>query len=972
MMTDRSHVTRRVARSIDRDFPTSPTLPGTTVCDGMAFMLDPAAPPPDLRPLRDMVDAMWRGALSADAEAPDVLLVLLARPMALDAPAWPSALPLVTTSPGTLASFVRGPTASRAPATTDPRHVELWWGGRAHRIAIATFDPVAIDTLWDMPRLTVHRPAALRRTSVRHDAATEDAPGAADDLAPIGRARIPMLREGPGLFDAMNADLRDRDARIRLPAIFRQAWLSLFTRRVAGAGGAAPRQAPRAPGVLANLAGWLRWHTPFGLSLRRGYEERLQQVEKMIASGDFDSALRLALKLGSGNPQQGKANRFPNQLPAMRARLDFELSQGFAAPILGGAAFFSLQARYVQLAEQLERSGDHRRAAYIHSQLLNSHHRAVLALESGGLFREAAKLALDSKQPAALTIRMFFQAGEHDTALALARRTACFDQLAEDSRGKDPVYHAYVVKAWTDMLLATGQPLRALQVTDQLAELADAGDPLLAARRGWLGAAIDSEDGDGFGGELSVRALLDAGAARYPAVLAWLEAVMRDEVAEAGPIMLDLLGHMARLADPKHAEQAAFWRESAQPVIESFARAFIATVGNRIGAADLQGLHTLLGRAQLRVLDADIRKLGKLPVNGSRPGIAWHVPPATAQRPPVRHACLLGNGTMLIWRESRLLQLLDRHGGPLWQQNVSDVVGLVAIGTSPHVVIIQAQRDGSRLLTRFASHARTFHAIGKVNLVAHHDMTSESQWLVQIGGDIGALDLVRLCAATPAIEFLWSCALTDRVRAIAFAHFPHAPSWLTFDISEDRYGVLEIWSLRATGELTTHVCRPVQHASLPQFIAPTGWCWFSQETSHRICTVTPATRWMQIWPWSEDQEHEARMYAVGRIKADMAGVDIIQSCDFDRPYIGFKSPPVDEDADKGGEAETSIMTTSSNATQMTLRHDAEEPLTCLARGHASSGKHRIKGAAATSIALFADERGRLFIVDSAARRVTVI
>eukprot|EP01035_Chromulina_nebulosa_P034131 gene34131-45762_t len=221
---------------------------------------------------------------------------------------------------------------------------------------------------------------------------------------------------------------------------------------------------------------------------------------------------------------------------------------------------------------------------------------------------------------------------------------------------------------------------------------ADVDDPLLSARRGWLSAALQVEDGDGFGVELAARALLTAtwtiddvsaegieafpgmtaidGAGRYPALLGWLQALLRNEIADAPTILPTLLAQLTRLGEPKRAEQARFWEVPSQPIMETLARELIASPG--LDVTDLQPLQALLARARLDVLATDIGKLGKFVAGGTPLPREWHMPAAETIRPIVRQACLLGNGTLLIWRESNVLQLLGRHGAPLGVGQAND------------------------------------------------------------------------------------------------------------------------------------------------------------------------------------------------------------------------------------------------------------------------------------------------------------
>lgn len=947
----------------------------------MAFVLREDAPMPDLRPIREAIRGLWRGTLGHDVHAPKLILVALAAPMEVDAAAWPSALPLVATRGATLTSFAQDTgapaTETRPLATAEIRRLELWWGGQLHRIVVEMLEKLPIAELWSMPRIHIHHPAARVGAAKAAMGAVGGAAGegtAEAGRAPVSRASVPIAEDGADLLRDMAAQLKATEERTRLSSIVRQAFGQLFGTRLFGAGGGngsgsggQGNQPPRQPGLLANLAGWLRWHTPLGNGLRNQFGERLGVVEKMIASGDLDGALRLALRLGRENPPKKSQSRYPGQLPGARARLDFDLAgEDFVAPIFGDGAYYALRARYVQLAEQLERNGDFRRAAYIHSQLLGDHHRAVLVLEKGQLFQEAAKLAINSRQEPALAIRMLFLAGEDHAALALAKRTACFDELAEDSRKKNPAYHAYVIKAWTDVLLGTGQPLRALQVTDHLTEAAPIDDPLLTARRDWLHAALAVDEGENIDSELAVRAILTtAGGAPEAAILDWLGAVIRGDAEDAGMLLLDLLGHLSRLGVPDRAEQAAFWQGPAQALIEDFARSLIATASSTLSPRDLEALRSVLSRAGLPVLEADIGKLTKLHVSPAKPDREWQVPPVTAERPAVKCACLLGNGNMLIWRESRLLQLLDRDGATVWQQNVSDVTGLVAIGSSPNVVVVQAQQDGTSLLTRFASHTRTFHTIGKVALAAHHDITSESQWLVQVGGEIGALDLVKLCASSARIEFLWSCALTDRLRVIAFGHYPDGASWITRDVSQDRAGVIEIWSLKSTGQLTTSVCLPARGDELSKPLPPSDWYWSMQHGVNLMKTTggDTAGKAMFIALWSEDQESQARILAAARARARTADFDTVQSCDFGRPYVGRVT------LGDSNETQTTITEAGEKSPSLILGGHEAARLSCVARGRPGTTS-RAETEAGTM--LVADDYGRLFEVAPGDRRVRML
>jgi hypothetical protein len=312
----------------------------------------------------------------------------------------------------------------------------------------------------------------------------------------------------------------------------------------------------------------------------------------------------------------------------------------------------------------------------------------------------------------------------------------------------------------------------------------------------------------------------------------------------------------------------------------------------------------------------------------------------------------------MIWRENSLLQLLDRHGRALWQGNVSDVTALVAVGSGPHVIVIQ-QQNGASQLTRFASHMRSFHPIGLVDLAAHHDITTDGQWLVQIGGEIGALDLVKLCADAPSVEFLWSCALTGQVRALAFLHNSAVPRWLTCNLQPGRVGVLEMWAL-AQATLETRIGRPILPGNQGGLMPPREWFW-TQTYVHRLSDTRVPDNAMPFVLWTETVEREIAN-AMERRWDEMPGFDTVQSCDFQRACVAPGIPPASD-----GAITTRIVTaTGLKPIPMMVQHDVDTPLICLARGmRISDGSDR------SNIVLLADPHGRLLQVDLAARHVTI-
>lgn len=999
-----------------RDFPVLPTLPAGTVCDGLAFLQDGRAAIPDLRPLREEIREIRMGMVGVD-DGWTVMLAVFERPLTIDPMRWPGALPLIGVAPSTLRSFADrldrdAPPPSRGRSF---RRLELRWGGTTHSVATDALTPVSLVSLWDLPPVTIHAqsPRIVRRVIVRGDGDSLDDGGDGTDLALRGSTDgkgLAVGTEGAGQGKIPSAAAK---VSVASPALqsdaedFQDYVRARLGRGGGGAGGVLRRlrerlrgsaaddsgdgeaTSPRGGNPLGAMFAWIKWNTPLGDGLRRQFGERLSLVERLIASGKFDEALRYGLKVG-GNKDGGRS-RMPGSLPPPHARLDFDISLGGVSyPILDFGSFVSLKATYRDLAGRLEREGDFRRAAFIRAQLLGEHEAAVLTLERGKLYADAARLALRAQLDPVLAIRMLYLAEDRDAALALARRAGCFDALAEDSREHDPDYHAYVVHAWTEMLAGTGQWLRALQVTDDLASQ-DPDDALLVERHAWLEAAMDRA-GARPGAELIVRALLastsqdvggdlerfaafpamavDEGAGPFELALSHVQAAARDE-GDAADMLLDLLDALMRLALTSHSEQQGFWKGVGPALIDGIARAAISVASGRMQLPDLEALQSLLRRADQPVLAGDLDKLHRLTPRPSKAENRLVLEAPDISRPAVRIGCILTGGDILAWRDGDLLELRDRHGRLEWQMRLPLVVAMVPIGSSNDALVIQSRDDEFYELSRMATRSRTLYPIGAIPLLGAHDLTTDTQWLVQIDEQVGALDLVKLCAPESKIEYLWACQLGKGVRTGAFAHYASGAGWITIGVGRHGAGVMEKWQLTGSGQLTSHVCLPSADES---DLRPQDWFW---DPGSGIGTIGATVRWMSFERWSEKAAAKARHLVEERERLGIEGVDRIQPCDLGRPYVDHRlSPKLDS-------FDTRVTLSERNGDHYRIHHPADLPLRCIARApapgaiardQAGPGSKKKRGAlpGPGATALLADDHGRMILVDPGARRVTLI
>jgi len=212
-MGNASHVARRAARGVDRDFPAHPTLPSHGTYNGLVFVA-PRIMPADLRPLRNNVRGLWRGPIAASPATPEILFVAFTRATPVDGEAWPGALPLVAADGLVWRSFVadnepRLPGAVRPSAA--PRWIELWWEGARQRVAVDSLESLSIADMWDLPKVTIYPPAPPSRsdgTSPRGGGSTaprgSEATGA--DRSTVSIAPMPIRFEsGDALSDMTDA-----------------------------------------------------------------------------------------------------------------------------------------------------------------------------------------------------------------------------------------------------------------------------------------------------------------------------------------------------------------------------------------------------------------------------------------------------------------------------------------------------------------------------------------------------------------------------------------------------------------------------------------------------------------------------------------------------------------------------------------------------------------------------------------------
>lgn len=959
-------------------WPTHEPFDGFAVWQGYDFCIA------HLRPWRNILSRILRFSIPFEEGTRTLLVGLFESPQSGAGSLPRGALPLRRVANGKLASA--GEEGDRASPDAHVHTLSFFWQGRHFLLSFAGGDPVGMSSLWDAPELTVHSPKEMSCADEKTTGSMPTRPGGKGKPSPTTRSN----EQNRDPFRQVTADMERMHENTRLINIFK----SLFTARRKGGDGSAEAEGEPQVKLMDQLSGWLRWHSPLRPSLKRLWKDRANLVEDLIRRGDADLALKLAIKLGSSaGPRNPKSRQVYPSRPGMRTSLDLSISnQYFVTGFMDGEEH-KLRQRYAELAERLEAKNDFLRAAFVHSQLLGHHAAGVGVLERGGFFREAAKLALDAHQPPETIIRLHFLAGEHAAALSLARRYENFHLLASLARNNHPEFHQFVLSAWTDRLLAMGAPLMALQVTDDLISAKDSRTidaHLLERRREWLMLALEGQEAGAENPEIEIRSLLAM--ARSDA-----ENAIPKPSFPATPENLLLL---QKLADPKSPEQTWFWSTHAAAVIDGLVRQSLVLAGDNLYKVHRETLLALCRAAGLEVLRFDVARVA-LTAPQPKPGKGvWTLPAATPGRAVIRCGCVLDDGRAITWRDSGMIELWSTLGKLVWMAPLQDVIGLVAAGVSSTVLILQqGEGSGTVRLSRLVVSARRIEFVDELHLRSWHDATGDATWLVQIDGEVGALDLTCLLGKSPRVEFIWSVQVTNGVLAVSFFH-QNDPQWITYDAREGSGPVYEMWKLMNTGEIRNHILCPefknsadgggtsfnvpagqlhFGHRSAPASapapgpVAPFGdWCW----TLLGVRSVARSDKGgyftFNIKEWSLQAARRARLRMVERFnrltdEMNECAVDRFLSGDLGRCEITVSE--VTSAAEPMHKMEFSVLRNTHTLPSILFRD--QDQLSILMRGReVPDGAAEDRGRKPAPLFL-CDAYGRLIRVDLASDRVDI-
>lgn len=590
-------------------------------------------------------------------------------------------------------------------------------------------------------------------------------------------------------------------------AVFLLWFFGFFTRGTRGANRTrapgsnpkpgAPQETRRAPhkrgGLLEKLRGLALWNTRLGDGLRRGIQRNLDQVNRMIDQGKIDLALKRAMSLARDEQIKKKRNpRLMTAPPKPRANLDLDLNRSNAETVAipGDWGFEKLRKRYRKLAEDLSEQGDHKRAAFIYAELLDTTKPAIAELEKMNAYGDAAKLATARKEFGNTIARLWFLAGEKEIALMMARRHNCMAHLAVVSK-KDVEFSTFVRRHWIEELITEGNLPCAVQ------ESAD--DPRLAQTHLLaLGKAIDA-------GHLQDHPVLERAVQNLPWPINALNTASSEQTdggqvahvihaaatrSDAGEIRHALRRAAERMdtSDPRKPALAdaivraslAFDADTPYELSTNDLRRFAKAQGCQALAEDLRQIHRTGPAEPRKHLEVSLPKSG----HGK-----WSMAAAVH-----RGAALLGTATGEV-------TLIDQHGVKRWTDHLPELVGMVPIGAGRLVLLLQG-RDLNRRISVLDTARHHYRSLGSTRLIAWEHYAGDRVWQIQTPEAIGALDLTKLLADAPVLEMLWSITQTIPVKVIAFHNGPAAAQWLTQRIEPKGPGLIEKWQLnRATFQL---------------------------------------------------------------------------------------------------------------------------------------------------------------------------
>ena len=218
-----------------------------------------------------------------------------------------------------------------------------------------------------------------------------------------------------------------------------------------------------ASGKDSRAAGWLSGliaRSSFGSFLVRREQRYVHKLTTMFERGQFDEALKSAI--GLGGTASGKLNSLWIHRPRRNSLTPGSTTRSGAALPYATTAYAHLKDLYLEAARELERTGRIQEAAFIYADLLNDGRGAVDLLERHGHLNQAAELAESENLEAPLVIRLWWQAGNRQRAVEIARTRGAFAAGIERLHAVDPTLARDLRIAWINSCRKAGDPVAAV------------------------------------------------------------------------------------------------------------------------------------------------------------------------------------------------------------------------------------------------------------------------------------------------------------------------------------------------------------------------------------------------------------------------------------------------------------------------------------------------------------------------------
>ncbi|MEP4196228.1 MAG: hypothetical protein ABJL99_11415 [Aliishimia sp.] len=784
--------------------------------------------------------------VSETYDTPVGLIVFFHKPIVLDADTLGPALPLQKTTSGGLSSY--------PDALPPPRDVLTCFLAGQHR-RIHRNDWVAVDVMqfWDldglaaftatsMPTQSLDLPVVHKATPVKSVITTLEASSPLQDI----RDQI-----SKGATFEPNGVKRVGDLALRLtvtvavlgialvavfvlilftivtgasggfawllPAFFLVVVLNLLFRVIGfpttrilkpGGGGetrnvfgrrAEPKY--RTPGLIDKLNSWMIWNTSAGNKLRRGLDDRMKKIDRLLQDGKIDEALKRAFSVA----KSGEKTKQPmaSRMPEIRSALDLNFGakpSGGTIPFRG-AAFQEMRARYKKLADECEQKGDFKRAAFILDELLGDHLNAVRVLESVKQFEDAAKLAMARDLAGGEIVRLWYLAGKRDIAIALAERYSSFDILVTNAEHKSLEAGHFIRKIWAERLAQSGDVLAALQVTDTVANF---DEPRLQ----WLAKAV----GDG---GLQTPEILHRAVILFP----W-----NTEVLAGGPsgdpntVGGAVETHLAQLMNPSSeaasrqallqhvcnfaqtTKDKSFFTSPRGVLLNDILIRQVLSDGVPLTRKTLEQFSAVARQCDLNVLAADLHKIQRAdPKAIPKTDQALRLPERAADQPKWQHVTCLPHGRILLGDGDGVLRIVGQNGQLEWGDHVTDLAGFVRVRSGRHVLIILGSADAPRRIVRLDTLHHRYTPLGRLVLDAWHSDCNEQVWLVKASTRIQALSVPSLLGDAPDFTESWGVTITEDVVMNQFIHNKNNVGWyMQRRLGPDQYGLIEFWTASTT------------------------------------------------------------------------------------------------------------------------------------------------------------------------------